>query len=277
MSTSHFDLIEWPRWAEMWALALAVYVACKWLTWRRSGVRHVPVWKHCAYLIAWPGMDAASFLDDEPRSSFSECAYNEWIAATVKLLAGVALLFGVSRLIPSRHPYAVGWIGMIALVLILHFGMFHLLSCWWRNHGVQARPLMNRPLSSTSLSEFWGRRWNSAFRDLTHRFLFRPCASWLGPRWGIVAGFLFSGAIHDLVISVPARGGYGGPTFFFAVQGAGMVIERSELGRHIGLGSGWSGRLFTVTVLLAPVGLLFHRPFVIGIIVPFMQTIGAIQ
>lgn len=87
---------------------------------------------------------------------------------------------------------------------------------------------MNRPLTSTSLSEFWGRRWNSAFRDLTYRFLFRPSASWLGPRWGILVGFLFSGAIHDLVISVPARGGYGGPTVFFAIQGAAMVIERTN-------------------------------------------------
>ena len=28
---------------------------------------------------------------------------------------------------------------MIGLVLILHFGAFHLLSCWWRGRGVEAR------------------------------------------------------------------------------------------------------------------------------------------
>jgi hypothetical protein len=276
MTNPHFDIVAWPRWAQMWALAVAVYMACKWLTWRRSDVPHAPIWKHCAYLFAWPGMDAAGFLDQGPRTSISRCRYREWIAATVKVIAGMALLFGVARTIPARYPYAVGWIGMIAIVLILHFGTFHLLSCWWRNRGVQARPLMNHPLSSTSLGEFWGRRWNRAFRDLTHRFLFRPAASRLGPRWGIVAGFLFSGAVHDLVISAPARGGYGGPTFFFALQGTALVIERSDLGRRIGLGSGWPGRLFTVVVLLAPIRLLFHRPFVVGIIVPFMQTIGAI-
>ena len=132
-----------------------------------------------------------------------------------------------------------------------------------------------QPLVSTSLREFWGRRWNTAFRDLTHRFLFRPCAAWFGPRWGIVAAFLFSGVIHDLVISVPARGGYGGPTVFFAIQGAAMVMERSRAGRRIGLGSGWPGRLFTIAVLIAPAELLFHRPFVIGIIVPFMRVLGA--
>ena len=273
MSGNQFAPFEWPRWAQMWTLAISIYIGCKWLTWQVTATRHVPAWKHCAYLVAWPGMDAASFLE---RSNPSRCRDQEWTAATANLIAGVTLLFGVARIIPQQYQYVVGWIGMIGIVLILHFGVFHLLSCSWRSRGVQARPLMNDPLASTSLSEFWGRRWNSAFRDLTHRFLFRPCASWLGPRWGIIAGFLFSGAIHDLVISIPARGGYGGPTVFFAIQGTAMVIERSEFGRRLGLGDGWPGRLFAISVLLAPLGLLFHRPFVVGIIVPFMRALGAI-
>jgi Membrane bound O-acyl transferase family len=276
MGSDQFAPFGWPPWAQMWTLAFAVYVGCKWLTWQLTAVRRVPVWQHCAYLFAWPGMDAASFLGEGPRSNPSHCRSAEWLAATAKLVFGVALLFGVARMIPQQHEYAVGWIGMIGIVLILHFGAFQLLSCSWRCNGVQARPLMNRPLTSTSLGEFWGRRWNTAFRDLTHRFLFRPCASWFGPRWGILAGFLFSGAIHDLVISVPARGGYGGPTAFFAIQGVAMTLERSGLGRQIGLGSGGSGRLFATAVLLAPAGLLFHRPFVVGIIVPFMRVVGAI-
>jgi hypothetical protein len=273
---TRFAPFEWPQWALMWTLAIAIYIGCKWLTWWSTALRDVPAWKQAAYLLAWPGLDAASFLEESPTSNPSRCRPIEWLAALGKLALGVALLFGVARIIPSQHPYVVGWIGMIGLVLILHFGIFHLLSCSWRRVGVQARPLMNRPLAATSLSEFWGRRWNTAFRDLTHRFLFRPCAAWFGARWGILVGFLFSGAIHDLVISVPARGGYGGPTCFFAVQGAAMVFERSAFGRRIGLGSGWSGRLFAIAVLVVPAGLLFHRPFVVGIIVPFMRVLGAL-
>jgi membrane bound O-acyltransferase family protein len=276
MNSYRFAPLEWPRWAQMWTLALAIYFGCKWLTWQRTAAGNVPVWKHLAYLVAWPGMDATSFLEEGAISNPSHCRSTEWLTATAKLMFGVVLLFGVARTIPPQHPYVVGWIGMIGIVLILHFGVFHLLSCSWRNNGVQARPLMNRPLASTSLAEFWGRRWNTAFRDLTYRLLFRPCASWFGPRWGIFAGFLFSGAVHDLVISVPARGGYGGPTVFFTIQGTAMVIERTAFGRRIGLGSGWSGRLFAATVLIAPAGLLFHRPFVEGIIVPFMRIMGAI-
>jgi len=271
-----FSPLDWPRWAQMWTMACAVYAACKWITWQRADVRQVPAWKHAAYLLAWPGLDAAGFLGERPVSPASRCPAPEWLAAAGRLACGGALVFAVARMIPPRHAYLAGWIGMIGFVLMLHFGVFHLLSCAWRRIGLQARPLMNRPLASASVSEFWGRRWNTAFRDLTYRFLFRPCASWFGPRWGIVAGFLFSGAIHDLVISVPARGGYGGPTVFFAIQGTAMAIERSTFGRRIGLGSGWQGRLFTAIVLIAPVGLLFHRPFVVGIIVPFMRVLGAL-
>jgi hypothetical protein len=273
---TQFSPSDWPRWALMWTMAVAIYIGCKWLTWQQAAVRHAPSWKHATYLLAWPGLDATSFLAERPISQCLHCRSIEWFAAVGRLTFGVTLLFAVARMIPPQHPYVVGWIGMIGLVLILHFGVFHLLSCFWRSVGLQARPLMNRPLASTSLSEFWGRRWNTAFRDLTHQFLFRPCASWFGPRWGILVGFLFSGAVHDLVISVPAQGGYGGPTVFFAIQGLAMVIERSPLGHRTGLGFGWSGRLFAFAVLVAPVGLLFHRPFVVGVIVPFMRVLGAI-
>jgi hypothetical protein len=268
-------------WELMWTLAIAVYAGGKSATWLGPRVPRAPLWKQAAYLLGWPGMDAASFLGHVPVSTRSACRSIEWLAATAKLASGATLLFAVARLIPQEHEYVAGWTGMIGIVLILHFGFFQLLSCFWRSLGLEARPLMNRPLASTSLSEFWGRRWNTAFRDLAHRFLFRPFTAWFdktgfGTRFGLFAGFLFSGAIHDLVISVPAKGGYGGPTAFFAIQGAAIIFERSAFGRRIGLGRAWSGRMFTFLVLLAPVCLLFHRPFVVRVIVPFMHAIGAL-
>jgi D-alanyl-lipoteichoic acid acyltransferase DltB (MBOAT superfamily) len=192
------------------------------------------------------------------------------------LALGLALFFGAARFAPPEESYLVGWIGMIGLVLILHFGLFHLVSCGWRSLGVDARPLMDRPLNSVSLSEFWGRRWNTAFRDLTHRFLFRPLTPWVGARGGIFGGFVFSGVVHDVVISMPARGGYGGPTLFFTIQAVGMLLERSTLGRRFGLGQGRNGWMFTMAVLVAPVYWLFHPPFVENIVVPFMRALGAI-
>ena len=261
-------------WQLMWLLAAAVFAGCKALTWVNAPTAGTPNWKQAAYLFAWPGLDAPGFLGAGRTTC---CGSREAGMAVGKTALGAVLLFGLARILPSENLYLVGWVGMIGIVLLLHFGLFHLLSCFWRSIGVDARPLMNRPVTSVSVSEFWGRRWNTAFRDFAHRFLFRPLTAWCGPRWGLLAGFLFSGVVHDLVISIPARGGYGGPTAYFAMQGWAMAVERSAWGRRVGLGKGWTGRGFTILVLMGPVCLLFHRPFVQRVIVPFMRAIGAVR
>jgi alginate O-acetyltransferase complex protein AlgI len=259
----------------MWALAFALYGGCKWLTWRRTPIRDVPAWRHFAYLFAWPGMDAAAFLN--PRAVSPKPPACEWLAAAARLFLGLGGLFGAARLILPRFPYAAGWVTMVSIVLVLHFGIFHLLSCVWRNAGVQASPLMDRPLACSGVGDFWGRRWNTAFRDLTHRFLFRPLTVWLGPRPALLAGFLFSGLIHELVISVPAGGGYGGPTVFFVLQGVAVFVEHSWLGHRAKLGRGWTGWLFAVLVLVIPVCILFHPAFLLKVILPFLRALGGVS
>jgi len=94
-----------------------------------------------------------------------------------------------------------------------------------------------------------------------------------------LAGFLVfvaSGLIHDLVISVPARGGYGLPTIYFLLQGTGMTIEHSRFGKQIGLGQGWQGWCFMMLFLAGPLFWLFHPWFVVRVILPFMQAIHAL-
>ena len=265
---------DWPRWALMWLLAIAVYAGFKWLTWRRTLAADAPMWKHLGYLLAWPGMDAAAFL--KPGAQPLRPAASEWIVAAGKVAIGTLILWVVTRLIPAEYASLRGWAGMTGLVFVLHFGLIHLLSCVWRSIGVNARPLMDWPIAATSVGDFWGRRWNTAFRDLTHLYLFRPLTPLFGPRGAILAGFAFSGLIHDFVISLAARGGYGLPTLFFLISGLAIFAERSRLGRKLGLGRGWRGWLFTGITILGFAPLLFHPPFVERIVVPFLEAIGAL-
>jgi D-alanyl-lipoteichoic acid acyltransferase DltB (MBOAT superfamily) len=259
-----FTPAAWPRWVFM-------------LSWRRTPARGVKWWQHVGYLLAWPGLNAAAFLGSGRLPQSDRPSVLEWFLALVRLLVGVVLFAVVADRIFARHEIVSGWVGMIGLILMLHFGSFHLLSCAWRSIGVDAQPIMKHPLTATSLSEFWSRKWNTAFRDFTYRFLFRPLNKWCGPRWAILVGFVFSGVIHDLVISVPAGGGYGGPTIFFGVQAVGMFVERSRAGRAVGLTHGWRGWLFTMIALILPAYGLFHPPFVRNIILPFMRSLGAIH
>lgn len=274
---------SWPRWAFMWLLIAAIFLGFKWATWRRTNAAGVPVGRQLSYLLLWLGMDAPAFLGTaqaKVKTTLAPPTTGEWLLAAAKLALGIALLWIVAPRIPLEHALLLGWIGLAGIAFVLHFGVLHLLSCFWRTQGVDARPMMEWPIAATSLSDFWGRRWNTAFRDLTHRLFFRPILKrpalkrW-GATWAVVAGFVFSGLIHDVAISLPAGGGYGWPTLYFLLQCGALFFERSAAGKRLRLGSGWRGWLYTMLVVLAPAYILFHPPFIHRVVVPFLQAIGA--
>jgi hypothetical protein len=259
-------------WVFMWLLAVAIFAGCKWQTWWEAPARHVQGWwKSVVYLFLWPGMDAEAFLATHTAPPKVERL--EWLAAVLKTLAGALLLWTVVRFIPSRNPLFAGWVGMLGIILFLHFGTFDLLSAAWCSAGIQAEPIMRQPLKSQSLGEFWGRRWNLGFRKLSHTLVFRPLQSQFGVVAGTLGAFLASGLIHDLVISVPARAGYGLPTAYFLIQGCGVIGERSEAGKKMGLGQGIRGWLWMTFFTVAPLFILFHPWFVLRVILPFLHAV----
>jgi hypothetical protein len=239
-------------WVFMWALSFAIFGGVKWLTWWRARARmHPAAWRSFAYLAAWPGMDAESFLDASqhaaPPSAIS------WLWAAMETALGVILLWIVARKIPAADPLLRGWTGMFGLILILHFGTFQLIGLAWQSFGVKAEPIMSSPARSTSLAEFWGQRWNLGFHQLSYELIFRPFHRRLGAAAAGLLVFFASGLIHDLVISVPARAGYGLPTAYFVLQGMGIQLERTKTGKRLGLRKGWRGWLFTAVFVTVPV------------------------
>jgi len=70
-----------------------------------------------------------------------------WTGTHSRLLATVLLLPGLS--------------------LLVHFGLCNLLAGAWRWRGVACEALFRAPLRSQSLGEFWARRWNLAFSEMT--------------------------------------------------------------------------------------------------------------
>jgi alginate O-acetyltransferase complex protein AlgI len=134
---------------------------------------------------------------------------------------------------------------------------------------------MKNPLRAASLAGFWGARWNTAFNELAFRLAYRPLRRRTSSVVATLAIFGISGLIHDLIISLPARGGYGLPTAYFLAQGIGIIIERSQFGQTIGLGHGIRGWLFTALVTTGPVFWLFHPLFIHNIILPMLTAIGA--
>lgn len=263
-----------PPWALMWALAVSIFAACKWLTW--WPLRNTPSTyaRHLGYLFAWPGMDPATFLDvtAHPVSPSAR----DWAWALLKTLFGATLLWAGVRRVSPLFPLWRGWTALLGLVFLLHFGIFHLLALFWRTRGVAARPLMRTPAFATSLGEFWGGRWNAGFHQLAANLLFKPLRGRLGVTGAMLAVFLVSGLVHDLVISFPAGAGYGLPTGYFMLQATGLFMERSERGQNCGLGRGLPGWLFTMLVAGGPAFWLFHPWFVMRVVNPFLKVICAV-
>jgi len=218
-------------------------------------------------------MDAESFLGD---GRVARPSLMQWCWAMAKTGAGIALLFGCARLVPEDLPLLRGWIGLLGLILVLHFGSFELIALGWRALGVDAEPIMQSPIASRSLSEFWGKRWNLGFRQLSYDFIFQPLHRVLGVAGATMVVFLFSGLIHESVISLPARGGYGLPTGYFLLQGFGVILERSRLGKGLALQRGFSGWAFMAIMTAGPAFWLFHPPFVMRVALPFLRAIRAI-
>jgi len=258
----------------MCVLAVAIFAGFKWLTfWRARKTRH-DAWRSLAYLCAWPGMDAERFLD--PQAPARPPTLRQWTTAILEILSGAIVLWIVARNIPPSADLARGFVGILGLAFVIHFGAFQFLSLVYRRAGIDAEPLMAAPIRSASLSEFWGRRWNRAFRHLAYELIFRPLHRRFGTNLTGLLIFVVSGLIHDLVISVPARAGYGLPTTYFLIQGAGVALERSRLGKQLGLRAHITGWIFMAAVTAGPVALLFHPPFIRRVILPFMQAIHAL-
>ncbi len=255
-------------------ICFTLFLGVKGLTLRRA-IRHlkvIPVGRLLGYCFLWPGMDARAFLTlspDLPRPTAKQ-----WLAALGKSMLGLILVAVIARQIHPTLWFYRDWTVLVGLGLLVPFGVFHLTALGWQAAGVDAKPIMNRPFLATSLSEFWGRRWNLAFRDAAHELIFRPVLRKVGPVWAAAATFVASGLFHEVTLSVPARGGYGLPLSYFLLQLVCVQTERSVTGSHLGLGRGWRGRIFCAVVVVLPAYALFHRWVLDDLLFPWLREIG---
>ena len=255
-----------PAWAWMWSLAATLFFGFKWITWiraRRSGLR-MGVGRSLGYWLLWPGMSPSTFA-----GAGHDARPLDWVFATTKTALGALLVWWMARRLPAGQSLLVGWVGWVGLAFLLHFGVMHLLALAWR-----VPPIMHAPILATSLRDFWSARWNTAFRDLAQALWFAPLRRRYGAGAATFGVFLASGALHELVISVPARAGFGFPTLYFTLQGLGMLLERrwQRRGRSVI----WQ-RLMTWIIVVGPVFWLFHPPFIERVVVPFLRVIGAVN
>lgn len=248
-------------WLAMWCLALGLFWLGKvWVLRHSTGA---PLADKVAFALLWPGMDWRAFVR-RTGESLPLVARGH-----INLILGALLTWFIARHMPN--DFLATWLCMIGFIWAMHGGVFTLLTAFWRSRGRDVQPLMNAPLLAASVTEFWGRRWNHGFRDLVHGAVFKPAARRFGAKAAMMIVFVVSGVVHELVVTVPARGGYGGPTLYFALQGLAVWLEcgcplRSQL----------LWRLRTFAFVLLPLPIAFPAPFVTNVCQPFFETLGAL-
>ncbi|KAK6149373.1 hypothetical protein DH2020_016898 [Rehmannia glutinosa] len=99
---------------------------------------------------------------------------------------------------------------------------------------LELEPASDEPYLSTSLQEFWGRRWNLTVSSILRQTVYKPVrsasAAVVGGDWaalpGVLAAFLVSGLMHELLFWYIIRACPSWEmTIFFVVQGVGVVVE----------------------------------------------------
>jgi alginate O-acetyltransferase complex protein AlgI len=212
------------------------------------------------YFFAWPGMEMGAFKQRVPRGA-EWTPDDQWRAqglfrGAATFVLGVASLVALSWFAPHLHRDFLGWAMIFALLATVHFGIGEVLPWLLRQIGFVVKPLFRAPLLSESLEDFWSRRWNLAFVEMDKILFLRPLHQKLGPRGALFGVFVISGILHEMGLSYPANGGWGGPLLYFLLQGALVSFAKTK------------NRFLTWLIVLLPLPLLFHAPFREALILP---------
>jgi len=222
-----------------------------------STTRSLGSLSHILYFTLWPGMEPEHLVRE--RRAILPTTARLFSSSLIRLYIGLAAIFLTAYYAPVLGKIWTGWCGIAALLLAIHFGFSGILSVLLRLINRPAEVLFDAPEKSSSVLEFWSKRWNRPFISMDRRLFLPWLTKIFGSRGAVFATFVISGLLHELAISYPAGAGYGLPLLYFLIQGSLVFVER-RLWRK--------SRALTFLAVLAPLPLLFHQAFRDRLIVP---------
>lgn len=135
--------------------------------------------------------------------------------------------------------------------------------------GCKLEPQFNEPYLATSLQDFWGRRWNIMVSEILRPAVYLPVRRITERKMnsdqarflGVLATFIVSGAVHELIFFYYTRESPTGEvTLFFVLHGvctaAEVAAKRTSLARRWRM-SLMASRLLTVGFMVVTSGWLF--------------------
>jgi hypothetical protein len=238
-----------------------------------SGENRLTPIQWAAFCLGWFGMRPVLF-ERLPNSSLP-FTHILWKGIS-RIVFGITLLY-LSWLLEHKFRlerfFLPQLLLLVGLSLILHFGILNLCTAFWRSLGVNVSELFQAPYKSKSLKEFWGKRWNIAFSEMTALISYRPLKASIGVEKALIISFLLSGLLHEIAISLPVMAGLGLPMTYFVIHACAMHLEaHSDFVKRI-LQKRWLAHLWVMSLLILPMPLLFHRQFIAHVLVPLRTVI----
>lgn len=242
-----------------------------------SGENRLTVFQWIAFSFGWFGMRPGLF-EQLPSSSLP--FIHLMLKGLSRILIGLVILY-ISLVLEESSQLNRFFFPQLLLLaglsLILHFGILNISTAVWRMLGVDVSELFYSPYKSLSLREFWGRRWNIAFSEMTALISYRPLKTKIGVEKAMMISFLLSGLLHEIAISLPVRSGYGLPMMYFGIHAIAMHLESNsrfiqKILRHDVL-----ARVWVAGMLILPMPILFHPVFIENVLVPLRMVLLRMQ
>lgn len=205
------------------------------------------------YCFTWVGMNPEIFFKKRISPDRS-LLYR----GAMFFLIGLTIILTFRFLFDSKFTpngllfYGLSLVLLIAFSMMLHFGLLNISAWVLQCLKYPAYSLFREPLKSESLRDFWGKRWNLAFTEMTSVLIFRPLSKSYSATLALALSFLFSGLLHEVALSFSVDKGYGLPTLYFIIQFLLIVAEEKVWKRK-------PGKVWVIFSLLLPLPLLFNQ------------------
>jgi hypothetical protein len=255
---AHLMTVDASPVIRMLMITLLLFLGMKVVVLSCANMGHGLKDRNLAWFMFWPGMRPSLFYFQSPIKSADEFVLLR--EGSIYFILGCCFL-GLSHLelpVLLRMLFVMmGW------SLVLHFGLFNLLTVFYQRQGWRVRQPFFKPWKASGLGDFWSQRWNRIFSEMLSQSVLRPVVDRFGHSWGILSVFVVSGLLHEAAITLPVQTGYGGPFCYFLIQGILVLLERVKVEKTLK----FSGARLFLCVLL-PLPLLFPEAFVREVLLP---------
>ena len=160
----------------------------------------------------------------------------EFLLSYAAKAAAFAALVSLRRFRARMPAYAVVAFDGAHVYLMLELFMASAAAFARALLGAELEPQFDRPYLASSLRDFWGHRWNLMVPGALRPSVYRPVRARLGAPAGVLATFLVSGLMHEVMFYyITLQAGNGEVTAFFLLHGACVAAERWWCVRQRGL------------------------------------------